>query len=167
MIIYEKILREFQKQNVRYVIVGGIAVNLLGGLRTTADLDILVDMTDENLKKIVKIMKRLGFGIKQPVDPMGIADRKIRKDWIQHKHMKAFNFYKDQKKGWQEVDIIIDSPVSYQKAQRDAIMIKNKGLRLPVISIRNLISMKKKAHRNIDRIDIEELKMIEKLRKDK
>lgn len=41
MIIYEDVFREFQKQKVKYVIVGGIAVNLHGLLRNTADLDIL------------------------------------------------------------------------------------------------------------------------------
>ena len=42
MIIYEEILREFQKQKVKYVLVGGIAFNLLGGSRNTLDMDILV-----------------------------------------------------------------------------------------------------------------------------
>lgn len=165
MLIYEKILREFQKHRVRYVIVGGIAVNLLGGLRTTADLDILVEMSDDNLKKIVKVMKRLGFFVKQPVDPMGIAHAETRRDWIRNKHMKAFNFYRGEGESWEEVDIIIESPVSYQMAKSEAVLIKNKGLTLPVISIKNLITMKKKAHRDIDRVDIEELKVIEKLRK--
>ena len=48
MIIYEEVLKEFQKQKVKYVIVGGIAVNLLGSLRSTADMDILVEMSDSN-----------------------------------------------------------------------------------------------------------------------
>jgi len=32
MIFYEEILKEFQTYNVKYVIVGGIAVNLLGSM---------------------------------------------------------------------------------------------------------------------------------------
>ena len=73
MIIYEEIFRAFQKEKVKYVLVGGIAVNLLGSMRSTADLDILVEMTDENLRKVVRILKKQGYGVKQPVDPMGIA----------------------------------------------------------------------------------------------
>ncbi len=109
MIIYEEILKDFQKNKVKYVLVGGIALNLLGAERSTSDLDILVEMSDENLAKIVRILKKQGYGIKQPVDPMGIAHQKTRQDWIRNKHMKAFNFYKDD--GFKEVDIIIDSPV--------------------------------------------------------
>lgn len=61
MIIYEEIPREFQQQKVKHVTVGGIAVNLLGSLRTTADTDILVEMSDHNLKKIVQILKKQGY----------------------------------------------------------------------------------------------------------
>ena len=122
MIIYEEVLKEFQKQKVKYVLVGGIAVNLLGSLRSTADLDILVEMSDDNLSKVVGILKKKGYKVKQPVDPMGIADAKTRKDWIENKHMKAFNFYKyDELK---EVDLIIDSPVSYSQARKKMIQMK-------------------------------------------
>ncbi len=34
MFIYEEILRDFQKQKVKYLLVGGIAVKLLGSLRS-------------------------------------------------------------------------------------------------------------------------------------
>src|SRR3989338_2986026 len=112
--LYEEILSQFEEQNVRYVLVGGLAVNLLGSFRSTADLDILVDMTDDNLGKIVAILTGHGYRVKQPVDPMGIAHVKIRQDWIKNKHMKAFNFYKEAE--FKEVDIIIDSPVSFKDA---------------------------------------------------
>ncbi len=164
MIIYEEILREFQKQKVKYILVGGIAVNLLGSLRNTADLDLLVEMSDDNLAKVVKILKKRGYHVKQPVDPMGIVDKKIREDWIRNKHMKAFNFYKE--KGCcilEEVDIIIDSPVSFNEAKKNAIIIKAGDISLPVMSIDDLIKMKKRANRPIDTLDIQELKEIKKL----
>jgi len=158
MIIYEEILRAFQKQKVKYVLVGGIAFNLLGGYRNTLDMDILVKMTDENLLKIVKILKKAGYHVKQPVDPLKIADEKTRKDWIKNKHMRAFNFYKGEG-GYEEVDIIIDSPVDFKTANKDALKVRVEGLILPVISKRNFIKMKKRAGRDKDLMDIEEIKM--------
>ncbi len=59
------------------MLVGGIAVNLLGSLRSTADMDILLEMSDENLAKAVKILKKMGSRVKQPVDPLGLADKTI------------------------------------------------------------------------------------------
>ncbi|MEK7448590.1 MAG: hypothetical protein AAB019_03795 [Planctomycetota bacterium] len=163
MIFYEEILRAFQKQKVKYVLVGGIAVNLLGSMRSTADLDILVEMSDDNLKKIVNIMKKYGYRVKQPVDPMKIADKKTREDLIKNKNMKAFNFYKE--KELKEVDIIIESPVSFKEAWKKPVRIKIGDLILPVISINKLIKMKEKTGRTIDHLDIEELKKIKKLKR--
>jgi hypothetical protein len=163
MIIYEDILREFQKKKVEYVLVGGIAVNLLGLLRSTADLDILVEMSNDNLRKIVTILRNKGYRPKQPINPIGIADKKIREDWVKNKHMKTFNFYKEG--NLQEVDIIIDSPVSFEEAKKSAVRIKSGDIVLPVISIDNLIKMKKNTGRSIDKLDIEQLKKVKKLRK--
>lgn len=165
MIIYEEILREFQKQKVKYILVGGIAVNLLGSFRNTADMGILVEMSDDNLAKIVKILKKKGYRVKQPVDPVGIADKKTREDWIKNKHMRAFNFYKDSE--LKEVDIIIKSSISYEKAKDDIIRIKSGDITLPVISIDNLIKMKKNTGRDIDKLDIKTLKRIKKLKRAK
>ena len=160
--IYEEVFREFRKQEVRYVIVGGIAFNLLGGLRTTADLDLLVEMSDENLLKIIKILIKQGYKVKQPVDPLRFTDRKTRENWIKEKHMKAFNFYK--KDGLEEVDLIIDSPVTYESAKKKSKRIHVGQWSLPVVSINDMIRMKKAAGRNVDRWDIQELKEIKKLK---
>ena len=158
MILYGEILREFQKQKVRYVLVGGIAFNLLGGYRNTLDMDILVEMSDENLLKIVNILKKAGYHVKQPVDPAKIADKKIRKDWIKNKNMKAFNFYKGERT-YEEVDIVIDSPVDFKEAIKDALETRVGGLALKVISPKNFIKMKKASGRDKDLKDIEELKI--------
>lgn len=165
MILYEEILREFQKQKVKYVLVGGMAVNLFGFLRSTADMDILVEMSNDNLRKVVGILKKKSYRVKHPVDPMGIADEGIRRDWIYNKHMKAFNFYKEDE--LKEVDIIIESPVSFEEAKKNTMRIKIDDLILPVISIDNLIKMKKNTGRNIDKLDIAELKKVKKLKRNK
>jgi predicted nucleotidyltransferase len=163
MIIYEEVLREFQKQKVKYILVGGIAVNLHGYMRNTADLDILVKMTDKNLAKVVGILNRRGYHVKQPIDPMSIADKNTREDWIKNKHMKAFNFYKED--GLKEVDIIIESAISYESARKNVKYIRIDDMALPVIGIRDFISMKKKSGRDLDKLDADVLKRIERLKK--
>lgn len=163
MMFYGEIFRAFYKEKVKYVLVGGVAANIHGSERSTVDLDILVEMSGDNLKKITKIFKRLGYSVKQPVDPIGIADEKTRRQWIDKKHMKAFNFYKE--KEYKEVDIIIDSPVSFEEAAKGMRRIKVDNLVIPVISIDKLIKMKSQAGRKVDKFDIEELKRIKKIRK--
>ena len=159
MIIYEEILREFQKQKVKYVLVGGIAFNLLGGYRNTLDMDVLVEMSDRNLFKVVRILKKAGYHVRQPVDPIRIADKKTREDWIKNKHMKAFNFYMDER-SFKAVDIIIDSPVSFKEAIQDAVKVKVGTLTLSVISAKKFVKMKNRAGREKDLKDIRDLKAL-------
>lgn len=160
MIFYEEIFKEFQKQKVKYIIVGGMAFNLLGGSRNTTDLDVIVELADKNLSKIIKILKKKGYRVKIPADPMGIAKKEIRTDWIKNKNMKALNFYKIA--GFGEVDLIIGGPILYQQAKTNQKKFKIGSLTLPVISIDDLIKMKKKAGRPIDKLDINNLKLIKK-----
>ena len=161
MIFYSEIIKAFQKHKVKYVIAGGIAVNLHGSLRSSSDMDILVEMSDDNLKKVVLLLQRMGYRVKQAVNPLDIADARIRRSWIKQKNMKAFNFYKGD--SLKEVDIIIDSPVSYEDAERSARRIRIDGAVLPVISIDNLIKMKSNTGRAVDRLDVEQLRKIKKL----
>ncbi len=54
-----KLCEEFEKNNVKYVIIGGFAVILYGYTRFTQDIDIMIDPSEDNLKKIKKILKDL------------------------------------------------------------------------------------------------------------
>jgi hypothetical protein len=57
--------REFAEllnsNNVRYLIVGGIAVALYGYPRYTGDFDIWVDTSDDNASKLIKAIEEFGF----------------------------------------------------------------------------------------------------------
>lgn len=161
MMLYEEIFREFQNKKVKYIVVGGIAFNLLGGARNTLDMDILVEMSDDNLRKIVAILRKAGYHVKQPVDPVLIADKDKRDDWIKNKNMKAFNFYKDEDT-YEEVDILIDSPVSFKDAYKRALDVSEKSLSFKVISPKDFVKMKRAAGRDKDLDDIKKLKMVRK-----
>jgi hypothetical protein len=160
---YREIIEAFNQAKVKYVVVGGVAFNLLGGSRATADLDVLLAMDDENLKKTIKVLLKKGYKVKQPVDPLDFADKKIRDIWVRDKNLKAFNFYKD-KSGYEELDIIVESPVSFEQARQDAVTVKAGGYKIPVIAIDKLISMKMAAGREQDILDVKELRMIKKVR---
>ena len=162
MFIYEEIFRDFKKKKVQYVVVGGMALNLHGSMRNTADLDILVEMSDANLKKVISILKRRGYHVRQPIDPIRIADGKTRRHWIRQKHLRALNFYLDQ--DFKEVDLIIESPIHFKKAKAEMLRLRVGKLFIPVISIDHLILMKQKAGREVDRLDIADLKKIKKIR---
>jgi hypothetical protein len=54
--------RELNQHEVRYIMVGGLAVNLHGFSRTTEDLDIWLEDELENRKRFRKAFATLAYG---------------------------------------------------------------------------------------------------------
>ena len=54
--------------------------------------------------------------------------------------------------------------IFFEQAKKNAIIVNVDGLRLPVVSVKELIKMKSRAARRIDREDINQLKKINKIR---
>ncbi len=52
----------FNKYEVSYVLVGGFAVNYYGYVRTTLDIDFLLNPSIENARKIMTTLQDFGFG---------------------------------------------------------------------------------------------------------
>lgn len=50
------LLRRFQEEGVRYVLVGGQAVRLNGFLRTTEDIDLLLPSSAENGERVIRAL---------------------------------------------------------------------------------------------------------------
>ncbi len=144
-------------KKIRYIVTGGVAVNLHGIPRMTYDIDLLIDLEDRNLNVFLQLLKEWGFRPKLPVDIMDFADREKRYDWIKNKNMKAFNLISPE---WamSEIDIIINTPIDYKKASENVWYIPIKNILIPVISIDDLIKMKENTGRQQDRADIRYLK---------
>ncbi len=53
------ICRALNQANAKYILIGGFAVIFHGGLRSTKDIDLLVDSADENIAKIKKALSIL------------------------------------------------------------------------------------------------------------
>ena len=154
---YLGIFKEFNKKKIKYIICGGIAVNLLGIPRMTYDIDILVKMDDNNLKKLLNLFKLWGFKPKVPVEIMDFAIKEKRDDWIKNKNMKAFCLI-NPKWAISEIDILIDTPVDYKKAINKVVYKRIENITIPVVCINQLIKMKKDTGRRQDKADIKYLK---------
>lgn len=161
MLDYISIFEELNKKKIQYLLVGGLAVNFHGVPRMTYDIDLLLYLSDRNIDNFLKLMKEWGFSPKIPIDIMSFADKAKREDWIKNKNMKAFCLANP---AWavSEIDIIIDSPISYEKALRHSktIKIQNRNVDVPIISISDLILMKKKSDRIQDKEDIANLQKL-------
>lgn len=157
MLDYLAIFKKLNEAGIEYIVVGGVAINLYGIPRMTYDIDLLLNLEDQNVRKFVQLLNKWGFKPKVPVDIMDLGEEDKREDWIRNKHMKAFNLVNPQ---WaiSEIDIVIDSPVDYEKGHERVNYIVLQGVSIPVVSIDDLIKMKEKTGRLQDNADIRYLR---------
>lgn len=59
---FERLLVELADGGVRFLLVGGLAVALNGYVRLTDDVDILVDLEEDNLRRLIDVLARFGEG---------------------------------------------------------------------------------------------------------
>lgn len=158
---FAEIFRELAKEDVKYVIVGGIAVNLLGVPRFTADLDLIVALEQRNVQKFAKCMTKLGFKPKVPVTAEMFADPKNRECWIKEKNMIGFSFWRPDRP-YEVIDVFVKEPIPFKElwSKREKVSLEN--IKIPVISIGHLVQLKKQAGRLQDVSDVEALKKLSK-----
>ncbi|MDQ7825386.1 MAG: nucleotidyl transferase AbiEii/AbiGii toxin family protein [Candidatus Eremiobacteraeota bacterium] len=156
---YKSIFTELNRLAIDYVVVGGMAVNFHGIPRMTYDIDLMILLEKDNIEKTVRLLIQWGYRVRIPVDPMELADEEKRNSWRSEKNMKAMNFYSDTL-AIGEIDILFDSPVSYEVMKAHAAIMEIGKEKIPFASIQDLIAMKEHAGRRQDLSDIEHLRLI-------
>jgi hypothetical protein len=162
MLYYERILKAFQKNKLRYLLAGGMAVNLHGIPRFTKDVDILIDVSAENLKRLRAVIKSLGLKPRMPVTLDEFLDPAQWKIWGREKNLRALSLYNPQDP-YEGGDILWNVGLTYEEGKKDQKRLKVGALKLSLVSIKDLIKMKKKAARQQDLSDVEALRKLERL----
>lgn len=163
---YEEVFRELHIRKVRYIVAGGIAVNLHGVPRVTQDLDILIDLEKPNIDRFSKVMIGLGYKSRMPVKIEEISVKKNRQDWIKHKHMKVFSLW-NKDIPYKIVDVFIENPIDFKLLYKNRVEISIGEFKIPIVSIQYLIKLKKIAGRKQDISDIVSLKRVKELGREK
>lgn len=163
---YEDVFRELNKQKVKYVVAGGVAVVLHGVVRLTVDLDLYVKLSENNLRKFVGALGSLGYKPKVPVNAIEFVKESNRKIWKKEKGMKVFSFI-HLGKPRELIDVFVDELIKYSEVDREKKVMMANGIKIPVISIKHLKELKQMAGREQDLRDIQALDSVEKLREAK
>lgn len=159
---YNEILEKLHSQKVRYLIVGGLAVNLHGVPRATQDIDLIISTDKKNILTLVKALTDLGYVPRIPVDPNDLADSDKVNDWVNNKNMKAFSFY-HKSENFKVVDIVLVHPLDFNEAYSRRLAVSYRSIEVPTASIDDIITMKKASGRPQDTSDIEMLMIAKKI----
>lgn len=143
---YEKLLENLGKAEVKFILVGGLAVALNGFVRTTEDVDILVEVSPENIKRLLRALESFGQGYARE---LSLGDFEATEGAVR---------------------VVEDFPLDIftvmgGKQYRDLIsatrQVEIKTTMIPFLDATALVQLKEKSQREKDQIDVAALKRIQ------
>ncbi len=149
----EKDFKEFIKllneHKVKYLVVGGFAVSYYARARYTKDIDIWIEVSKENAKKILKVLELFGF-----------SDVGLRlEDFLEKDNIIQLGYEPVR------IDILMSiSEVEFEDAWKNKFIGKYGDEYCYYISIDDLIKNKSSTGRPIDKEDV---KFLEKAKEKK
>lgn len=129
------------------MLVGAAALQLWGTTRATRDIDILIEPSVENCRRVLAALARTGLG--------------LAREWLAEEVAKKLVTIIGD---WPRVDILtVAWSVHYREARPAATVFEVEGVPIPTASIDHLIASKRTG-RLQDAADIEVLEEIKRLR---
>ena len=156
-----ELLRALSEGQVQYVLVGGMAVQLHGYMRSTFDIDLVLAMNDENLVRFIEVAKHFGLIPSIPVPIESLRNASQIEQWHREKGMLAFALREPQTGGG-VVDVLVRPVVSFEQLHKNAVVGELFSQHVMIASIDDLLTMKRHANRDKDRLDIAALEKIKR-----
>ena len=151
MKIWEQNIDEFisiaAKHEVRMLMIGGAAVNFHGYQRHSADVDFWIDISNENLKKLLAVFQEMNYEIDDFPEKVKNGEQNISIKFspvdLDLELITNFSINKSFDDAFKESEIVIAKEQPF--------------LRWNVLSLEDLITSKIKANRPKDILDIQQL----------
>ena len=128
------VFASFQRHEVRYVVIGGIAAVLHGVPRATFDLDLLIEATPDNAQRLLDALLEAG---------MGTAHLTTAADLLAHE----ITIFQDRVR----IDVQTSTPgLAFAEAWNDRVRMTYEGQEFSVVSRAHLIQAKRASGREVD-----------------
>ncbi|HMO66192.1 MAG TPA: hypothetical protein PKE47_13375 [Verrucomicrobiota bacterium] len=136
-----RVCRLLNEAGARYLVIGGRALILHQIIRATTDVDILIEPTEENARRVIGALSRMEDGAARELTPRDLLDNVVVKiaDEV-------------------EVDVSTHAwKISYLDARPTALETVLDGVRIPYLSAEMLIASKE-TYRAKDQYDVAALR---------
>jgi predicted nucleotidyltransferase len=150
-----ELLERLAKAEIRFVLVGGLAVNAWGYMRGTQDVDVVPDPDPENLARLDGLLRELGGKV-------DVGGRLLDAASISTFLRTGDRTLVQTELG--EVDILQGLPQvpRYEELEGQAKTIEIAGLKVRVCSLAHLLEMKRTGGRARDQDDLDALEAAQK-----
>lgn len=157
LIHLQEIFASLDKFNVKYLLCGGIAVNLYGIPRMTADIDVVLDWNESNLESFENAIAEHGYKNNLFIALKTLLNPETRSKYVKEKNLIAYGYSSNTFKSL-SLDVLVDVPVSFSECweRREIKYIKDTPISL--LHMDDLIALKEYANREQDKADIANLR---------
>lgn len=139
----QDVFKSFQQHDVRYIVIGGIATILHGVPRATFDLDILIEATPENARRLLDALLDAGIGTASLTSPDDILANEI-------------TIFRDRIR----LDVQTSTPgITFGSAWANKETMNYQEQEFYILSKQDLISSKRAAGRDVDMEDVRLLEL--------
>ena len=153
MTFLERVCAALEDASVRYAVVGGYAVALHGAVRGTVDIDLAFPWTVRALVTAEAALNGMGLVSGLPVGAREV--HAFRDEYVRNRNLIAWKFHNPDDP-LEQVDIIINYDLTGKRTKR--LELASGPVR--VLSIEDLIAMKRESGRPQD---IEDIRALEQL----
>jgi hypothetical protein len=154
---YADVLRALSNRGARFAVAGGFACLAHGVVRVTLDLDLLVEMSDDNLACLWETLSGLGFVTQQPVSRADVVSAARLTRLAHDKGMQALSWVHGTHP-FVIVDLLVGEEFHWSTALSEEIRLF--GMQMPVLRREELIRLKRAAGREKDLVDVRELERL-------
>ena len=142
----QEIFAVLQRHGVRYVLVGGLAAVLHGAAHLTTDVDVVPEESPDNLRRLSEALRELGARIRVTGEPDGVPFDASTESLAR---VRMWNLQTDEG----DLDIAFEPSGThgYDDLVRDVVVMRVRGLDVPVASLADVIRSKEAAGRERDR----------------
>ena len=153
---FQSVMDSLEQHQVRFILVGGMAVVAHGYGRMTYDIDLVIDLTPDNIRRTFEALAKLDFLPRIPITPDEFSDPTNREKWAREKGMIVLNFFSSREDPC-TIDLFIREPFTFDEAYAKAVPSAVNGVPFRYVDLNTLIQMKRKAGRPVDLEDIRHL----------
>lgn len=155
-----ELLERLVEAEIRFVLVGGLAVNAWGYMRATQDVDVVPDPAPENLAKLDELLRKLGGKV-------DVGGRLLDEASISTFLRTGDRTFVHTELG--QVDVLQGLPQvpRYEELEGQAKQIDIGGLGVRVCSLEHLLEMKRASDRPRDHDDLEALEAAQEPRENR
>lgn len=155
------IAQALKGENIRYIVVGGLAVNAHGYERFTHDIDLVIGLEPDNIRRAMHALIGIGYRPSIPVSPEDFANAENRLKWHEEKSMLVLKMWSDDHRRT-PIDIFIREPFDFSEEWGKVIFDQiSDDIEMPIVSYESLIRMKQEAGREKDLLDISALRKLD------